>query len=200
LYLQEGRGLSAINSGLSTFPEAIAIGITTQIVARLFPRVGPRRLLASGFVGLAVTCGALADAGLSTSLWEIRGLTFALGVSVAFIMLPSQASAFAQITSAETGHASAIFKGQELFDRQRVAGARLFKRKQPAAHGSDYFRLAANNPTLGSRSGQIRNRQRGSVGPDDILDPRAMGFGHSNSHVLDNTTGFDSTHGGLKFT
>jgi hypothetical protein len=51
----------------------------------------------------------LSRATLSTSLWEIRGLTFALGVSVAFIMLPSQASAFAQITSAETGHASAIF-------------------------------------------------------------------------------------------
>lgn len=109
LYLQTGRGLSAINSGLSTFPEAIAIGITSQIVARLFPRIGPRRLLASGFVGLALTCGALAEAGLHTNLWEVRGLCFALGVSVAFIMLPSQASAFAQISSAETGHASAIF-------------------------------------------------------------------------------------------
>jgi EmrB/QacA subfamily drug resistance transporter len=109
LYLQAGRGLSAINSGLSTFPEAIAIGITSQFVARLFPRVGPRRLLACGFAGLAITCGVLSRASLSTSLWEIRGLTFALGVSVAFIMLPSQASAFAQITSAETGHASAIF-------------------------------------------------------------------------------------------
>jgi hypothetical protein len=109
LYLQSGRGLSAINSGLSTFPEAVAIGITSQIVARLFPRVGPRRLLASGFVGLALTCAALASAGVQTSLWEVRGLCFALGISVAFIMLPSQASAFAQISSAETGHASAIF-------------------------------------------------------------------------------------------
>ena len=109
LYLQSGRGLSAIHSGLSTFPEAVAIGITSQIVAHLFPRIGPRRLLAAGFCGLALTCAALADAGLRTSLWEIRGLCFALGVSVAFIMLPSQASAFAQISSAETGHASAIF-------------------------------------------------------------------------------------------
>jgi EmrB/QacA subfamily drug resistance transporter len=109
LYLQEGRGLSAIDAGLSTFPEAIAIGITSQIVARLFPKVGPRRLLAAGFTGLALTCGALARAGDTTSLWEIRGLCFALGVFVAFIMLPSQTSAFAQITPAETGHASAIF-------------------------------------------------------------------------------------------
>lgn len=118
LYLQSGRGVSAINSGLSTFPEAVAIGITSQLVARLFPRIGPRRLLATGFTGLALTCVALSTANLSTSLWEIRGLCFALGVSNAFIMLPTQASAFAQITSAETGHASAIFSTV-----QRAAGA-----------------------------------------------------------------------------
>jgi len=94
---------------LPTFPEAIAIGITSQVVAKLFPRIGPRRLLASGFTGLALTCGALARAGDTTSLWEIRCLCFALGIFVAFIMLPSQTSAFAQITPAETGHASAIF-------------------------------------------------------------------------------------------
>jgi EmrB/QacA subfamily drug resistance transporter len=109
LYLQEGRGLSAIDAGLSTFPEAIAIGITSQLVARLFPRVGPRRLLATGFAGLALTCAELARAGAETSLWGIRGLCFALGVFVAFIMLPTQTSAFAQITPAETGQASAIF-------------------------------------------------------------------------------------------
>jgi EmrB/QacA subfamily drug resistance transporter len=109
LYLQEGRGLSAINSGLSTFPEAVAIGISSQIVARLFPRVGPRRLMAGGFVGLAAVTVVLANAGLSTSLWEVRGLCFFLGISVSFIMLPNQASAFAQISPAQTGHASAIY-------------------------------------------------------------------------------------------
>jgi EmrB/QacA subfamily drug resistance transporter len=109
LYLQEGRGLSAIDSGLSTFPEAVAIGISSQLVARLFPRIGPRRLMAGGFVGLAITTAFLARADFTTSLWTVRLLCFCLGVSVSFIMLPSQAAAFAQISSADTGHASAIF-------------------------------------------------------------------------------------------
>lgn len=109
LYLQEGRGLSAINSGLSTFTEAVAIGITSQVVAKLFPKVGPRRLLAGGYVGLAIVCALLAQAGSTTSLWDIRALCFALGVSNSFIMLPIQASAFARISPSETGHASAIF-------------------------------------------------------------------------------------------
>ncbi len=109
LYLQEGRGFSAIQSGLSTFPEAIGVGVSSQFVARLFPRVGPRRLLAIGFSGLVVGTFVLSRADLSTNLWEIRGTCFFLGVSLAFNMLSNQAAAFSQISPASTGHASAIY-------------------------------------------------------------------------------------------
>jgi hypothetical protein len=47
--------------------------------------------------------------GGSTSLWVIRALVFGIGASVSFIMLPVQAAGFAQISPAETGHATAIF-------------------------------------------------------------------------------------------
>jgi EmrB/QacA subfamily drug resistance transporter len=109
LYVQEARGDSAMVSGLTTFPEAVAIGLVSGTVARLFTRVGPRRLILGGFLGLALTTGLLSEAGLTTSLWWVRALCFLMGVSVAFIMLPTQAAAFAQITSSQTGHASAIF-------------------------------------------------------------------------------------------
>jgi EmrB/QacA subfamily drug resistance transporter len=109
LYVQEARGFSAMASGLATFPEAVAIGLAAGPVARLFHRFGPRRLLVGGFGGLALTTGLLAGASPSVSLWWIRVLCFLLGVSVAFIMLPSQAAAFGQIPSQQTGHASALF-------------------------------------------------------------------------------------------
>ncbi|MGH9029575.1 MAG: hypothetical protein ACRDV4_08180, partial [Acidimicrobiales bacterium] len=73
------------------------------------PRVGPRRLILVGFIGLAVANGLLAQAGTTTSLWLVRGLCALLGLSVSFIMLSSQTAAFTQISSAATGHASAIF-------------------------------------------------------------------------------------------
>lgn len=109
LYVQEARGFSAMDSGLTTFPEAVAIGLISGPVARLFPRVGPRRLLLAGFGGLALSAGLLSQAGASTSLWWVRGFCFLLGISVAFIMLSSQAAAFARIPSSGTGQASAIF-------------------------------------------------------------------------------------------
>src|SRR5208282_3075824 len=92
-----------------------------------------------------------------------------------------------------------VLPREEFLDRQRITAARLFERKQPAAHGRNHFRLAANDPTLRPRRRQVRDRQGGTVRPDDVFDPRAMGFGHSNSHELDNTS-CDITHGRLKFT
>ncbi|HEY4388775.1 MAG TPA: DHA2 family efflux MFS transporter permease subunit, partial [Ktedonobacteraceae bacterium] len=38
LYLQEGRGISAFVSGLTTFPESIGVVVSTQFVSRLYPR------------------------------------------------------------------------------------------------------------------------------------------------------------------
>jgi MFS family permease len=118
LYVQEGRGASALTSGLTTFPEAVAIGLSSQFVARLYPRVGPRRLIAAGFGGLVVVNVALSTAGGSTSLWLVRGLMFAIGLAVSYVMLPLQAAAYARISSVDTGHATAIFTAG-----QRSAGA-----------------------------------------------------------------------------
>lgn len=109
LYVQEARGYSAMVSGLTTFPEAVAIWIASGFVARLFPRVGPRRLLFVGFLGLAVATALLAVCGTTTSLWAVRGLCLLLGASSAFVTLPSQTAAFERVTSARTGHGSAIF-------------------------------------------------------------------------------------------
>src|ERR1700759_585323 len=68
--------------------------------------------------------------------------------------------------------------GQELVHRQSVAAAGFFQRKQSAANGGDDPGLTAKDPPFRAGRGQIRNRQRAAVGPDDIFDPRAMGFCH----------------------
>ena len=118
LYVQEGRGASALASGLTTFPEAVAIGLSSQVVGRLYPSAGPRRLIAAGFGGLVVVNVDLSTAGGSTSLWLIRGLMFAMGLAMSYVMLPIQAAAYARISSVDTGHATAIFTAV-----QRSAGA-----------------------------------------------------------------------------
>jgi EmrB/QacA subfamily drug resistance transporter len=106
LYLQEARGVSPLVSGLTTFPEAVGVLLSTQLVARLYPRVGPRRLMAGGLTGVAIAMVLLSLTGLETDLWVIRALMFMVGAGMAYIFLPNQAASLATITREQTGRAS----------------------------------------------------------------------------------------------
>jgi EmrB/QacA subfamily drug resistance transporter len=113
LFYQDGRGLSALGSGLSTFPEAIGVLIGAQIVSRfLYPVIGPRRLMASGLVGIATVTALMALVGAHTSLWWMRLLMFCLGYCIPHVMMSMQAAAFATIPSEATGRASTLFNAQ----------------------------------------------------------------------------------------
>jgi EmrB/QacA subfamily drug resistance transporter len=110
LYYQDGRGLSALQSGLSTFPEAIGVMLGAQLASRvLYPRLGPRRHIAAGLAGVAVSIGLLSLLGAQSSLWWARLLMFTLGFAMAQVFVPTQAAAFATITPAATGRASTMF-------------------------------------------------------------------------------------------
>ena len=109
LFLQDGLGLSALNAGLSTFPEALGVMAGAQIAGRIYPRFGPRRMMTGGMFGVAATTALMTTVGSGTGLWWIRGLMLLLGLSWAQALVPLQAAAFATITPAATGAASTLF-------------------------------------------------------------------------------------------
>lgn len=108
LYGQETRGFSALISGTTTLPEAIAIGLVSGIVPRMYRRLGPRRLALGGFALLTAGALGLGEMGATTSLWLVRACTATLGVGTACMGPAVQVAGFAQISVADTGHASAI--------------------------------------------------------------------------------------------
>jgi EmrB/QacA subfamily drug resistance transporter len=110
LYYQDGRGLSALVSGLSIFPEALGIMAGAQLASRvLYPRLGPRRHITIGLIGTAASIALLTLLGPGTSLWWARLLMLTLGLSMAQVFVPVQAASFATITPAATGRASTMF-------------------------------------------------------------------------------------------
>jgi len=112
LFLQEARGVSALVSGLTTFPEAIGVVLSTQLVARLYPRIGPRRLMAGGLAGVSILMALLTLMGEDTNLWVMRVFMFLIGAGMAYAFLPLRAAAFATISSTSTGRASAFYSAQ----------------------------------------------------------------------------------------
>jgi EmrB/QacA subfamily drug resistance transporter len=109
LFLQQVRGLSATQSGLTTFTEAIGVIVTSQIAARLYPRVGPRRLMVFGLLFTSAVTLYLATIDLATNGWLLRTAMFALGLGMGFMIMAQHAAAFAQISPTDMSHASAIY-------------------------------------------------------------------------------------------
>ncbi|MGI9060061.1 MAG: MDR family MFS transporter [Ktedonobacteraceae bacterium] len=108
LFLQQGLGVTPLTSGPTTFPEALGVLLSSQIVARLYPRVGPRRLMVAGLTGVTIVMGLMSLMGADTNLWLMRVLMFLTGAGMAFAFVPVQIAAFATISSAATGRASAL--------------------------------------------------------------------------------------------
>jgi EmrB/QacA subfamily drug resistance transporter len=110
LYYQDGRGLTALQSGLSTFPEALGVMAGAQLASRvLYPRLGPRRHIALGLLGTGTSIGLLAVLGPHSSLWWARLLMFCMGFAMGQVFVPTQTAAFATISGPSTGRASTMF-------------------------------------------------------------------------------------------
>jgi EmrB/QacA subfamily drug resistance transporter len=123
LFYQDGLGLSALASGLSTFPEAIGVMVGVQVATRIYPRVGPRRVITGGLVSIAVVSSLMTLAHSVDDLWYMRVLMFGLGYSVAHVMSPTQAAAFTTIPPSAIGRASGLFNsGRQLGGAVGVAG------------------------------------------------------------------------------
>ncbi|HLU35686.1 MAG TPA: DHA2 family efflux MFS transporter permease subunit [Thermomicrobiales bacterium] len=112
LYLQDARELSALTAGLTTMPEALGVVISTQVVARLYPHIGPRRLQASGLLLVTAAIAFLGMVQINTPLWQIGVNMFIIGVGMAFVFLPNQAASMATIERPKLGGASMLFSVQ----------------------------------------------------------------------------------------
>ncbi len=110
LYFQDGRGMSPLASGLSTFPEAFGVMGGAQVASRfLYRRLGARRHLTLGLLIVAASIALMAIMDGTSSLWIARALLFCMGIGMAQVFIPAQAISFATISPADTGRASTLY-------------------------------------------------------------------------------------------
>jgi EmrB/QacA subfamily drug resistance transporter len=117
-FLQRVGGYTALESGLTTFPQAIGALTMSRVAGKLYPKVGPRKMLFFAFIGMGTFSIGFMFITIATNHWAIRGLMFVRGLCLAFAFIPLQAASYAKISPEATGRASAIFSTQ-----RQLAGA-----------------------------------------------------------------------------
>jgi EmrB/QacA subfamily drug resistance transporter len=108
LYLQEVRGLSALQAGLCTLPLAVAALVFAPLSGRMVGSFGSRRSLV--IAGVCTTASALALTRLSadTPLLALLGVYFVFGAGQGFVNSPITATAVAGMPRAQAGVAAGV--------------------------------------------------------------------------------------------
>jgi EmrB/QacA subfamily drug resistance transporter len=118
LFLQNLQGYSAIKTGLVTMATAITVILAAPLVGRLYPRVGPRRLLMFALAVFAATSAAFTLVSAQTSIWLIIAILSLQGVGIGFTFIPAQAATFSTIAPVSMGRASSLYN-----TNRQVAGS-----------------------------------------------------------------------------
>lgn len=118
-FIQGVREFSALRTGFAFLPLALVIGITSQVVARLLPRLGPKPLIVTGTAVMAVAMLWLSTVKVTSSYpgTILPGL-LVMGLALGLLFVPLTATAVSMIADIDAGLASALLNVS-----QQVGGA-----------------------------------------------------------------------------
>jgi hypothetical protein len=108
LFLQQGQGRSALESGTSTFPEAFGVLLTVQIAGVLYSRVGPRIIIGCGLAMVSAVLLLLATCDQDTGLWTFRAYMFLLGIGMGGVFMPTTVASLATLSRKDLAQASTL--------------------------------------------------------------------------------------------
>lgn len=118
LYLQEIRGLGALQTGLALLPGGLAMGLLGPFIGRIFDRVGPRPLTVTGSVLMVLSLWQFSMLDAGTAVAWIVTLHVGLSFGLALLFTPAFTTGLNPLPPNLYSHGSAIMS-----TTQQVAGA-----------------------------------------------------------------------------
>ena len=109
-YLQNTKGLTALETGLAFLPLSFSIAPTIGIVSiRVLPRTGPRHLVPAGLLTAALGMALLTRIGVDTAYAShVLPSLILIGVGFGLTLAPSFATATSGVPAHDAGVASAM--------------------------------------------------------------------------------------------
>ena len=108
LFLQNIKGLGALDTGLLMLPGALVSGLMMPVCGKLYDWIGPKIMSVIGIFFLAYTTYLFHDITVSTSNGTIIFLLILRGLAMPFTAVPAQAAALDVVAPEDVGGASSI--------------------------------------------------------------------------------------------
>ena len=108
LYLQQARGMTALEAGLMTLPLAAVSGVAAPMAGRLIASHGTRLPMTIGGISMAVSGVLLMGVDNATSLWSLGLIYGVLGIGWGLLNVPITNAAVSGMPRAQAGLASAM--------------------------------------------------------------------------------------------
>jgi len=109
LFLQELQGYSPLQAGLIQAPSTLGTAISLPLASRLYPRIGPRRMLIVGLGFAALTMLPFLTLRLDSPWWWVVVLLVIRGLPFAFAVVAAQTIIYGPLESSKQGPASSIY-------------------------------------------------------------------------------------------
>lgn len=109
LFLQQIRGLSAVEAGLYMIPQGLFAAIAIVIGSRLYDRIGPRLMVIAGMVLLTLSSAALAFTDQDSGWQFFLPILAIRGVGFGWSNLPLQTLSLAAITGRALPKATSLY-------------------------------------------------------------------------------------------
>ncbi|PYY29671.1 LmrB protein [Paenibacillus illinoisensis] len=118
MFLQTGKGLSVLITGLMLLPGSVLSGLIQPYVGRLFDKYGPKWLVIPGLVILAAMLWFFTTISSTSTVAFIIALHIGLTVGIALIWTPAQTNGLNQLPPELYPHGTAVMN-----TLQQVGGA-----------------------------------------------------------------------------
>ncbi|SFX01466.1 drug resistance transporter, EmrB/QacA subfamily [Thermoactinomyces sp. DSM 45891] len=112
LMYQNALHASALHTGLTVFPEAIGLMISSQLLPTSLKKLGVKRLMILSLTGSVVVFALIAFLSASVNPWIVRVLMFSVGIFLGHSVGALRATAFNHISHGSMARATTLFQVQ----------------------------------------------------------------------------------------
>ncbi|TYR81431.1 DHA2 family efflux MFS transporter permease subunit [Priestia megaterium] len=112
LMYQNALHASALESGLTTFPEALGLMIASRMMPWSCKKLGVRQVISSGLLCAVIVFVLISVLGPSANPWILRVLLLSVGFFLGHAVVAVQFATFTNISSVSMGRATTLFNVQ----------------------------------------------------------------------------------------